>query len=470
MFFENTDKGLGEKPYFCAKLQVMNLTSLSAISPIDGRYRSKTVELDDFFSEFALIRYRVMVEVEYFIALCELPLPQLEHFNGDYNDLRALYEEFQFEDAEEIKAIEKETNHDVKAVEYFLKRRFDELELTEYKEFIHFGLTSQDINNTAVPLSMMEAHKLVIKPALEEFIDKLNGMAKEWRDIPMLAHTHGQPASPTHLGKELYVFVERLNDQMHTLNSIPFMAKFGGATGNMNAHKVAYPDIDWPAFAKKFVEKNLKLKRQNTTTQIEHYDNMAAYFDALRRINTILIDFSRDIWLYVSMEYFKQRIKEGEVGSSAMPHKVNPIDFENAEGNLGMANAILTFLSTKLPISRLQRDLTDSTVTRNIGVPLAHMLIAIKSLMKGSDKLIINEDKIQSDLQQNYAVVAEAIQTILRREEVEGAYELLKHLTRTNKHIEKADIDAFIDSLPVKPEIKEELHTITPENYTGYNY
>ncbi len=448
----------------------MNLNSLTAISPIDGRYRSKTVELDDFFSEYALIRYRVMVEVEYFIALCELPLPQLEDFDGSYDDLRALYEEFQVEDAEEIKEIEKETNHDVKAVEYFLKRHFDALGLSRHKEFLHFGLTSQDINNTAVPLSMMEAHKLVIQPALEELIDKLQAMAEDWKDIPMLARTHGQPASPTHLGKEIYVFVERLNDQMLMLNHVPFMAKFGGATGNMNAHKVAYPDIDWPAFAKKFVEKNLGLKRQRTTTQIEHYDNMAAYFDALRRINTILIDLSRDVWMYVSMEYFKHKIKAGEVGSSAMPHKVNPIDFENAEGNLGIADAVLTFLSTKLPISRLQRDLTDSTVTRNIGVPIAHTLIAIKSLMKGLDKLLLNEDKIRFDLRQNYAVVAEAIQTVLRREQIEGAYELLKGLTRTNKHIDKEAIGTFIDQLPVSDTIKEELHAITPENYTGYSF
>ena len=446
------------------------MSALKAISPIDGRYESKTVELNDFFSEFALIRYRVMVEVEYFIALCEIPLPQLEDFEGDYEDLRAIYEEFQTEDAEEIKDIEKTTNHDVKAVEYYLKRQFDELGLEKWKEFLHFGLTSQDINNTSVPLSMMEAHKLVLKPALEEIIDKLKGMADEWKDIPMLARTHGQPASPTHLGKEIYVFVERLNDQLKMLNSVPFTAKFGGATGNMNAHKVAYPDIDWPAFAKQFVEKKLKLKRQQTTTQIEHYDYMAAYFDALRRINTILIDLSRDIWMYVSMEYFKQKIKAGEVGSSAMPHKVNPIDFENAEGNLGMANAVLTFLSTKLPISRLQRDLTDSTVTRNIGVPIAHTLIALKSLMKGLDKLLLNEDKIRQDLQQNYAVVAEAIQTILRREQIEGAYELLKGLTRTNKHIDQETINEFIKGLPVSKEIKMELMAITPENYTGFNF
>ena len=452
------------------KYNTMNLNPLTAISPIDGRYRSKTVELDDFFSEFALISYRVMVEVEYFIALCELPLPQLEDFEGDYEDLRAIYEEFQTEDAEEIKEIEKTTNHDVKAVEYYLKRQFDEMGLEKWKEFLHFGLTSQDINNTAVPLSMMEAHKLVVKPAIEEVIDKLKGMAKEWRDIPMLARTHGQTASPTHLGKEIYVFVERLDDQLKMLNNVPFTAKFGGATGNMNAHKVAYPDIDWPAFAKNFVEKSLHLKRQKTTTQIEHYDYMAAFFDALRRINTILIDLSRDIWMYVSMEYFKQKIKAGEVGSSAMPHKVNPIDFENAEGNLGLANAILTFLSTKLPVSRLQRDLTDSTVTRNIGVPIAHTLIAVKSLLKGLDKLLLNEDKIRQDLQQNYAVVAEAIQTVLRREQVEGAYELLKGLTRTNKHIDKETIDEFIKGLPVSKEIKMELMAITPENYTGFNY
>ena len=448
----------------------MTLNPLKAISPIDGRYQSKTVELNDFFSEFALIRYRVMVEVEYFIALCEIPLPQLEDFDGDYDDLRAIYEEFLTDDAEEIKEIEKTTNHDVKAVEYYLKRQFDELGLSKWKEFLHFGLTSQDINNTAVPLSMMEAHKLVVKPAIEEVIDKLKDMAKEWKDIPMLARTHGQPASPTHLGKEIYVYVERLNDQLKMLNSVPFTAKFGGATGNMNAHKVAYPDIDWPAFAKQFVEKSLKLKRQQTTTQIEHYDTMAAYFDALRRINTILIDLSRDIWIYVSMEYFKQKIKAGEVGSSAMPHKVNPIDFENAEGNLGMANAVLTFLSTKLPISRLQRDLTDSTITRNIGVPIAHTLIALKSLMKGLDKLLLNENKIRQDLQQNYAVVAEAIQTILRREQIEGAYELLKGLTRTNKHIDKETIDEFIKGLPVSKEIKMELMSITPENYTGFNF
>ncbi|MCR5588428.1 MAG: adenylosuccinate lyase [Bacteroidales bacterium] len=444
------------------------MSSLKAISPIDGRYHSKTVELNDFFSEFALIRYRVMVEVEYFIALCELPLPQLKDFDGDYEDLRALYEEFQLEDAEEIKDIEKETNHDVKAVEYFLKRQFDELGLSQWKEFLHFGLTSQDINNTAVPLSMMEAHKLVVKPALEDLVDKLKGMAKEWRDIPMLARTHGQPASPTHLGKEIYVFVERLNDQLKVLNNMPFTAKFGGATGNMNAHKVAYPDIDWPAFAKQFVEKNLKLKRQQTTTQIEHYDNMAAYFDALRRVNTILIDLSRDIWMYVSMEYFKQKIKAGEVGSSAMPHKVNPIDFENAEGNLGLANAIFEHLSHKLPVSRLQRDLTDSTVSRNIGVPIAHTLISLASLEKGLGKLLLNEQALYRDLENNWAVVAEAIQTILRSVGYPNPYEALKQLTRTNEKVTAQTISDFVDTLEVSDDVRQRLKKITPHNYIGY--
>ena len=447
------------------------ISTLHAISPIDGRYCEKVEELSEFFSEFALIRYRVMVEVEYFIALCEIPLPQLKNFNhNNYKDLRDICEFFDDHCAGEVKMIEKEINHDVKAVEYFLKRRFDNLGLSEFKEFIHFGLTSQDITNTAMPLLMKNAHESVLKPALEGLIAKLDDMAKEWKDVPMLARTHGQPASPTHLGKEIYVFVERLNDQMKMLNDVPFSGKFGGATGNMNAHKVAYPNFDWPLFATRFVNETLKLERQRTTTQIEHYDYMAAYFDALRRINTILIDLSRDIWLYVSMEYFKQKIKAGEVGSSAMPHKVNPIDFENAEGNLGMANAVLTFLSTKLPISRLQRDLTDSTVTRNIGVPIAHTLIAIKSLMKGLDKLLLNEDKMRADLQQNYAVVAEAIQTILRREQVEDAYEKLKELTRTNKHIDKEAIDEFIKGLNVSDEVKAELAAITPWNYTGYNF
>ena len=373
------------------------------------------------------------------------------------------------EDALEIKEIEKTTNHDVKAVEYFLKRRFDALHLSEYKEFIHFGLTSQDINNSAVPYTIMTANRDVLRPAFASLTAKINQLATEWRDVPMLAHTHGQPASPTHLGKEIFVFVERLYDQLASLDNVPFTAKFGGATGNMNAHKVAYPEIDWQDFAKKFI-RSLGMRRQATTTQIEHYDIMAEYFDALKRVNTILIDLSRDIWLYISMDYFKQKIKAGEVGSSAMPHKVNPIDFENAEGNLGMANALLEHLSRKLPVSRLQRDLTDSTVTRNIGVPIAHTLIAVSSLMKGLDKLILNETKLHEDLMNNYAVVAEAIQTILRREQVEGAYELLKGLTRTNEKVTKQSIDSFIDQLPVDENVKEEMHKITPENYTGYNY
>jgi adenylosuccinate lyase len=448
----------------------MIISELTAISPIDGRYRKKVERLDEFFSEFGLIRARVMVEVEYFIALCQLPLPQLAGFNkNDFRKLRNIVKKFQVSDAQEIKDIEKTTNHDVKAVEYFLKRRFDEMKLTQYKEFIHFGLTSQDINNSAVPYTMMQAHKELVRPAFAAVVEKLKAMAQEWRDIPMLAHTHGQPASPTHLGKEIYVFVERLENQLAELDRIPFTAKFGGATGNMNAHKVAYPEFNWKAFAASFIKK-LGLKRQDTTTQIEHYDVMAEYFDALKRINTILIDLSRDIWLYISMDYFKQKIKAGEVGSSAMPHKVNPIDFENAEGNLGMANAIFEHLSRKLPISRMQRDLTDSTVTRNIGVPLAHTLIATSSLSKGLDKLILNEAKLRSDLQNNYAVVAEAIQTILRREQVEGAYELLKGLTRTNEKVTRESIDAFIDQLPVGNNVKKEMHAITPENYTGFNF
>ncbi len=449
----------------------MKLTELFAISPVDGRYRSKTHQLAEYFSEYALIRYRVNVEVEYFIQLCELPLPQLKSFDHNmFEILRDIYRNFTEADAQEIKDIEKETNHDVKAVEYFLKRRFDALHLTQFKEFIHFGLTSQDINNVAVPLSMMMAHQQVVLPALEALLEKLESLAIEWKDVPMLAHTHGQPASPTHLGKEIYVFFERLDDQIQMLDDVPFSAKFGGATGNMNAHKVAYPEINWKEFATSFIEINLGLVRQQTTTQIEHYDYMAAYFDNLKRIGNILIDLSRDIWLYVSMEYFKQKIKKGEVGSSAMPHKVNPIDFENAEGNLGLANAIFEHLSRKLPISRLQRDLTDSTVTRNIGVPVAHLLIAVASLMKGLDKLILNEEKLCADLNNNYAVVAEAIQTILRREQVEGAYELLKNLTRTNEKVTRESIDAFIETLPVADEVKKEMHAITPENYTGYNF
>ncbi len=449
----------------------MTLNSLTAISPVDGRYRSKSAGLDEYFSEFALIRYRVKVEVEYFIALCELPLPQLADFDQKYfPTLRSFYENFTVENAQEIKDIEKVTNHDVKAVEYFLKRRFDELDLKRFKEFIHFGLTSQDINNVAVPLTLRDANTNIYLPAMQELRDKLLAMAEEWKDVPMLAHTHGQPASPTHLGKEIYVFVERIDNQINNLKNIPFCAKFGGATGNMNAHKIAYPQIEWKNFANNYINNNLGLTRLQTTTQIEHYDFMAAYFDAVKRINTILIDLARDVWQYVSMEYFKQKIKAGEVGSSAMPHKVNPIDFENAEGNLGLANAIFEHLSAKLPISRMQRDLTDSTVTRNVGVPLAHTMIAISSLLKGLDKLILNEEKLSADLLNNYAVVAEAIQTILRREEVEGAYELLKGLTRTNEKVTRESIDKFIDELPVSDEVKAEMHIITPENYTGYSF
>ncbi len=449
----------------------MTLNSLTAISPVDGRYRSKSAGLDEYFSEFALIRYRVKVEVEYFIALCELPLPQLADFDHKYfPTLRSFYENFTVENAQEIKDIEKVTNHDVKAVEYFLKRRFDELDLKRFKEFIHFGLTSQDINNVAVPLTLRDANANIYLPAMQELRDKLFAMAEEWKDVPMLAHTHGQPASPTHLGKEIYVFVERIDNQINNLKNIPFCAKFGGATGNMNAHKIAYPQIEWKNFANNYINNNLGLTRLQTTTQIEHYDFMAAYFDAVKRINTILIDLARDVWQYVSMEYFKQKIKAGEVGSSAMPHKVNPIDFENAEGNLGLANAIFEHLSAKLPISRMQRDLTDSTVTRNVGVPLAHTMIAISSLLKGLDKLILNEEKLSADLFNNYAVVAEAIQTILRREEVEGAYELLKGLTRTNEKVTRESIDRFIDELPVSDEVKAEMHVITPENYTGYSF
>ena len=457
----------------------MELTNLTAISPIDGRYRGKTEPLANYFSEYALIRYRVRVEIEYFIALCQLPLPQLKDVPQDlFQPLRDIYLHFTEADAHRVKEIEATTNHDVKAVEYFIKECLDSDEnlksqisdLKSVKNFIHFGLTSQDINNTSVPLSLKEALEEVFIPVLEQLIEQLNDLAEAWKAIPMLARTHGQPASPTRLGKELKVFVYRLEEQLRTLKDTPVTAKFGGATGNFNAHHVAYPQYDWADWADHFLADSLGLEREQYTTQISNYDYLAAILDALRRINTIIIDLDRDVWMYISIDYFKQRIKAGEVGSSAMPHKVNPIDFENAEGNLGMANAVLTFLSTKLPISRLQRDLTDSTVTRNIGVPLAHTLIAIKSLMKGLDKLLLNEDKIRQDLQQNYAVVAEAIQTILRREQIEGAYELLKGLTRTNKHIDKQAIDEFIKGLPVSKEIKMELAAITPENYTGYNY
>jgi adenylosuccinate lyase len=446
----------------------MELTPLTAISPVDGRYRSKVACLNIYFSEYALIRYRVHVEIEYFIALCEIPLPQLINFDSNrFEDLRDIFNHFSIEDAQEIKEIEKVTNHDVKAVEYFLKKQFDILQLESFKEFIHFGLTSQDINNVAVPLSMHDAHHQTMLPAIIALKDKLTAMALQWKDIPMLARTHGQAASPTRLGKEIMVFAERIQNQLRLLKEIPFSAKFGGATGNMNAHAVAYPGIDWVYFANDLIDNRLKLHRQQTTTQIEHYDFMAAYFDGLRRINTILIDFCRDIWMYVMQDYFKQKIKAGEIGSSAMPHKVNPIDFENAEGNLGLANAVFGHLSEKLPISRLQRDLTDSTVTRNIGVPLAHSLLSIQSIERGLEKLLLNEEKIRADLKANWAVVAEAIQTILRREQVEGAYEILKELTRTNQGITEATINDFINRLDVSEPIKQELRNITPENYTG---
>lgn len=442
--------------------------SLQAISPIDGRYADKTAELISFFSEEALIKYRVLVEVEYFIALCQLPLPQLIDFpKALFSELRDLYLNFDANSAQEVKNIEKITNHDVKAVEYFIKNAFDRLELTQYKEFIHFGLTSQDINNTAVPLSIKEAMEKVYYPELQKIIDALKGFADAWKNVPLLARTHGQPASPTRLGKEIEVFIKRMEEQLKSLKNVPFAAKFGGATGNYNAHKVAYPSFDWKAFGTKFVEKDLGLHHSFPTTQIEHYDHLASLFDALKRINTILIDFNRDVWTYISMDYFKQKIKAGEVGSSAMPHKVNPIDFENSEGNLGIANAIFEHLSAKLPVSRLQRDLTDSTVLRNIGVPFGHTLIALKATAKGLSKLLLNEDKIRWDLEQNWAVVAEAVQTILRREGYPNPYEALKGLTRTNEKINKQTIAAFIDTLDVSDKIKSELKAVTPENYTG---
>jgi len=448
----------------------MELRPITAVSPIDGRYRNKTQELTPYLSEFALFKYRVHTEVEYFIALCNIPLPGLDNFPTEkFDDLRKIYKSFTDEDALAVKEIEKTTNHDVKAVEYFLKDRFEEMELSEFKEFIHFGLTSQDVNNTALPLSLKHANKKVLRPALEELLGKINLLAFNWKDISMLARTHGQPASPTKLGKEIYVFVERLENQLMMLDSVPFSGKFGGATGNFNAHKVAYPNVDWESFACQFVRKDLRLNRQKTTTQIEHYDYLAAYFHALARINTILIDFSRDIWTYISMDYFKQKIKKGEVGSSAMPHKVNPIDFENAEGNLGIANAILIHLAEKLPVSRLQRDLTDSTVTRNIGTPLGHILISVKSIVKGLDKLILNEEKLAEDLENNWAVVAEAIQTILRRENYPNPYEALKELTRTNEKITRESIAAFIDQLDITTDLKDELKQISPDNYTGIN-
>jgi adenylosuccinate lyase len=446
----------------------MELTQLAAISPIDGRYRNKIEELTPYFSEFALIKYRVFVEVEYFIALCELPIPQLKGVDKKRFELiRGICKDFSITDALRIKAIEETTNHDVKAVEYFLKEKFDTNNLSQFKEFIHFGLTSQDINNTAFPLMMRDSLSEVYYPSLEKIIEKLKQYSNTWAEIPMLARTHGQPASPTYLGKEIKVFVERLEGQVKQLRNIPNSAKFGGATGNFNAHHVAYPEHDWIAFANKFVNKKLGLVRSQTTTQIEHYDNLAAQFDCMKRINTILIDLCRDMWTYISMEYFKQKIKKGEVGSSAMPHKVNPIDFENAEGNFGLANAIFEHLSAKLPISRLQRDLTDSTVMRNIGVPIAHTLVSLKSLSKGLDKLLLNVDAINADLDKNWSVVAEAIQTILRREGYPNPYEALKTLTRTNTVLTHNDILQFIDGLDVSSKVKEKLKLITPFNYTG---
>ena len=446
----------------------MNLSNLEAISPVDGRYRRAVAKLGDYFSEGALINYRVQVEIEYFIALSRLPLPPLKGIDNKLlESLRQIYKDFSLEDAGKVKDIEKTTNHDVKAVEYFLKDKFDELGLEPYKEFIHFGLTSQDINNTALPLSIKEAYLNVLEPALQEVLENLHSKVGGWANIPMLARTHGQPASPTTMGKELNVFVERLSVQADLLKTVPFSAKFGGATGNFNAHQVAYPDIDWIAFADNLVNKTLGLERSRVTTQIDHYDNLAAFCDNFKRINTILIDLCRDIWTYISLDYFKQKIKKGEVGSSTMPHKVNPIDFENAEGNLGVANAVFEHLAAKLPISRLQRDLTDSTVTRNVGVPLAHSLIGLKSLLRGLNKLILNADVIRKDLHNNWAVVAEAIQTILRREGYPQPYEALKALTRTHKNIDQKAIAEFIKSLDISKSVKDELLKITPENYTG---
>ena len=454
----------------------MNLDILTAISPVDGRYRGKTESLAEYFSEFALIRYRVRVEIEYFIALCELPLPQLKNFaKALFPQLREIYQSFTEVDAQRVKDIEKVTNHDVKAVEYFIKEKLDEMEknglgegyFEQSREFIHFGLTSQDINNTSVPLSVKEALNNVFIPQVEELIAQLNEYAEEWKDVPMLAKTHGQPASPTRLGKEIMVFVYRLNEQLQLLKACKHTAKFGGATGNYNAHHVAYPEYDWRAFGNKFVSEKLGLEREQFTTQISNYDHLSSIFDAIRRINTIIIDLDRDFWMYISMEYFKQKIKAGEVGSSAMPHKVNPIDYENSEGNLGIANAILQFLSQKLPISRLQRDLTDSTVLRNIGVPLGHSVIAIQSTLKGLRKLILNEEALQRDLDNTWAVVAEAIQTILRREAYPHPYEALKALTRTNKHMDEKTIHEFIQTLDVSDAVKAELMNITPGNYTG---
>lgn len=447
----------------------MTLDALTAVSPIDGRYRSKTESLADYFSEYALIRYRVRVEIEYFITLCELPLPQLESFNSAlFEQLRDIYRNFDEASAARVKEIESITNHDVKAVEYFIKEEFDKIGgLDDYKEFIHFGLTSQDINNTSVPLSVKEALEEVFYPQVEELIAQLKEYAEAWKDVPMLAKTHGQPASPTRLGKEIEVYVYRLSEQLATLRNCKMTAKFGGATGNFNAHHVAYPQHDWRAFGNRFVSEKLGLEREQWTTQISNYDHLGSAFDAIRRINTIIIDLDRDFWMYISMEYFKQKIKAGEVGSSAMPHKVNPIDFENSEGNLGIANAILQFLAQKLPVSRLQRDLTDSTVLRNVGVPVGHSVIAIQSTLKGLRKLILNEEKLREDLENTWAVVAEAIQTILRREAYPHPYEALKALTRTNEKMTEETIHAFVQTLNVSDSVKAELMAITPYNYTG---
>lgn len=447
----------------------MSLSSLTAISPIDGRYRGKVEILENYYSEYALIRYRVKVEIEYFIALCKLPLPQLAGVDHAlFGELRDIYAKFSVDDAQRVKDIESVTNHDVKAVEYFIKEQFDRLGLAQYKEFIHFGLTSQDINNTSVPMLIRDSLHEAYLPLLDEMVGLLNQYAEEWKDIPMLAKTHGQPASPTRLGKEIRVFAYRLEKQIELLKQVPVSGKFGGATGNFNAHRVAFPDRDWRAFAKKFLNESLGIEREEWTTQISNYDNLAALFDAMARINTIMIDLDRDMWQYISMEYFKQKIKAGEVGSSAMPHKVNPIDFENSEGNLGLANAILNHLAGKLPVSRLQRDLTDSTVLRNVGVPLAHMMVALHSTLKGLHKLLLNEVAISRDLDNMWNVVAEAIQTILRREGYEKPYETLKALTRTNSKVDAESIASFIDTLKVSDAVKEELKAITPHNYTGF--
>ena len=447
----------------------MELCPLTAISPIDGRYRNKTEILDNYYSEFALIRYRVKVEIEYFIALCEIPLPQLSEFDKNlFPKLRDIYNNFSLDNAKEVKSIEAITNHDVKAVEYFIKQHFDNLGLEKYKEFIHFGLTSQDINNTSVPMLIKDSIEEVYLPMITELTELLNAYAEQWKDIPMLAKTHGQPASPTRLGKEVKVFAYRLEQQIEQLKNVPISGKFGGATGNFNAHHIAFGEYDWLSFAGKFLKERLGIERELWTTQISNYDNLAALFAALSRINTIIIDLDRDFWQYISMEYFKQKIKQGEVGSSAMPHKVNPIDFENSEGNLGMANAILNHLSGKLPISRLQRDLTDSTVLRNVGVPMGHIVIAIQSTLKGLRKLILNQDAINRDLDNTWSVVAEAIQTILRREGYEKPYETLKNLTRTNSTVNARSISDFIDTLNVSDKVKAELKSITPHNYTGY--